>query len=369
MHRNRIISAALLACALAAADGTPVPVVNGDFESGAKGWENGPQLTAEHTHGGGKALVLAKGHTFQSLANMVPVKPGHDYRISLWVRTQDCPERAAAVCAMFRGADARSVLGGWVEGADPVYAMDGGKSPVLAAFDGTADWREVTVSIPATQIPAGAAFLHLYLRNDLQAGGTAWFDDLSVVELPAGAVPAGPIIKNGAFERGKAGWWGEGSWDVVAGQGADGGAALRVDAGFVCQDKRPVEGRRNYRISMRVRCDGCDDKAVAVQTSYRKADKPLGSWAGPLRWGGEAAVVVDGGTHGWKEVSIVVQAPPTADQILVYLRKKKGAGSAWYDDVRIEPTDEKAFTVGDRRAAELRAEMLPPPAAGVDATA
>lgn len=360
---------ALLACTLPAADGIAVPVVNGDFESGAKGWENAPQLTAEPRHGGGKSLALAKGHVFQSPGAMLPVKSGRDYQIRLWVRTQDCAERGAGVCAMFRAADAKAILGGWIEGADPVHAMDGGRSPVLAAFGGTADWREQVIAIPAQQIPAGAAFLHLYLRNDLQpaGGGTVWFDDLTALELPAGTVPSGPIIKNGGFERGKAGWWGEGTWDVVAGQGADGGAALRVDKGFVCQDKRPVEGRRNYRISMRVRSEGSAENAVFVQTSYRNGDKPLGGWTGPLRWRNEAAVLVTGGTHGWKDHTIVVQAPPAATQILLYLRKQDGAGQAWYDDVTVEATEDKPYTVADRRAAELRAELLTPASADAPA--
>lgn len=531
MHRHATISAALLACALGAAEGTPVPVVNGDFEAGAKGWENGPQLSSEHKRGGGKSLLLAKGHVFQSLGGMVPVQAGRDYRVRAWVRTQDCAERAVGICAMFRGKDGKGVVGGWIEGARPVYAMDQGRSPVLAVAAGTADWSELVADIPAGQVPAGAAFLHLYLRKDLAGDGpgTAWFDDIAVEELPAGTVASGPILKNGGFEQdrsgwwgdgrwsvvaegagegsrclrvesgfacqdkrpvvggrrykvamrirsegapegalfaqvsfrgpgvdagwygplsangepavavsggthgwqdvatvieapaganqillylrkaggsagaafydqisivptdepptaraphrgpiianggfeaGKAPWWGSGSWEVVAGAGVGGGAALRVDTGFACQDRRPVEGRRNYRISLRVKSDGCDANAVFVQTSYRSAaGKELGGWQGPLRWRNEAAVMVGGGTHDWQEHAIVVQAPPGAAQMLLYLRKQDGPGSAWYDDVAVEATDEQAFTVADRRAAELRGELLPAAAAGADAPA
>jgi hypothetical protein len=368
---RHVIPAVLLACALQAADGVPVPVMNGDFESGAKGWENNPQLSSEQKHSGGKALGLAKGYVFQSPAAMVPVKPGNDYRLRLWVKTDDCKPNAAGICAGFRSPDGKNLIGGWIEGANPVYAMDNGQSPVLAVFGGSTDWSECVVSIPSTQIPAGAAWLHVYLRHDLvkEPTGTVYIDDLSVVELPAGTVPTGAIIRNGGFEKGKASWWGEGAWEVVAGQGADGGAALRIDKGYVCQDKRPVLGRRNYRISMRVKSDGCAENALGVQTSYRNGDKPIGSWMGPLRWKNEAAVVVSGGTHAWKEVSIVVQAPPSATQLLIYLRKQDGAGSAWYDDVRVEATDEKPFTIADRRAAELTAELLPPIPAGSDAAA
>ena len=41
------ISVTLMACALHGADGVVVPVANGGFESGAKDWENGAQLSSE----------------------------------------------------------------------------------------------------------------------------------------------------------------------------------------------------------------------------------------------------------------------------------------------------------------------------------
>lgn len=371
---HRILIATVLACSMTAAEGQPVAVANGDFESGAKGWENGPVLTAEQKHGGGKSLALAKGFVFQSPGATIPIEAGSDYRLRLWVKTAGCAENDAAVCAMFRGPDGSSVVGGWVEGANPAYIMDGGQSPVLAAFGGTADWREVVVGIPAAQIPAGAGRLHVYLRHDLrkEPSGTVFIDDLSAERLPAGGIPV-EIIRNGGFERGKAGWWGDGAWEVVAGKGVGGGSALRVAKGFVCQDKRPVEGRKNYRITMQVRAEACAEGAIFVQTGYRNGDKPIGSWHGPLQaklqGRSELAVVVDGGDHDWRTVSIVVQAPPAATQLLLYLRKQDGPGAAWYDDVRVEPTTDKPFTAADRRAGELRSELLPPPVAGFDAAA
>lgn len=521
---------ALTACYLSAVEGLPVPVTYGDFEAGAQGWENGPQITTAQKHGGNKALALTKGFVVQSLTAMIPIDAGNDYQLRVWVKTEGCKPKAAALCASFRSADGKNHIGGWVEGAKPEFVMDNGQSPVLAAFGGTADWSECVVSIPAGQIPAGAKWLLVYLRHDLQKEptGTVYFDDLTAMMLPTGTVAAAAILKNGGFELGKVGWWGpgtwsvinegaavgksalkiesgfacqdkrpvsggqryrvsmrvrsdgapegavfvqssyrgpgveptwygptnangepallatggthewkefavvveapsgaeeillylrkaegtagvafydeviveataepvtaaiivpftgeiivngdfekgkspwwgQGSWEVVSGQGVGGGAALRVDKGFACQDKRPVEGRKNYRISMQVRSDGCAENGVFVQTSYRHGQQPLGGWKGPLRWKKEAAVVVTGGTHDWKTFSIVVQAPTSATQLLLYLRKQDGPGSAWYDDVKVEPTDEKVITAADRRAAELATELLSPAMPEADA--
>ena len=75
------------------------------------------------------------------------------------------------------------------------------------------------------------------------------------------------------------------------------------------------------------------------------------AWYGPAKAGnGEVALFVTGGDHAWKEFSVVVTAPPAATEILFYLRKQdKTTGTAFYDDVCIEPTDEKPGTGADKR--------------------
>lgn len=369
------LSALLLSAAGAAEPaGTPVPVANGDFEAGLQQWENGGQISEEIKHGGAKALMLKGGFVYQAMKNMIPVEAGSDYRLKLWIKTEGCAADSVGICANQRGTDGKSMVSGWVEGAAPKQIMDNGQSPVLAAAGGTTDWTEVTINIPATQIAANAGFLHLYLRYDLKKGdkGTVYIDDITCQKLPAGTIPTGPVIKNGDFSKGKAGWWGDGKWDLAADKGKDGGAALQVVKGFVCQDKRPVLARKNYKISMDIKTEGCADGAVYVQTSYR-GSAPIDGWHGPLQvnLGGrtEPAVVVTGGTQDWKTYSIVVQAPPAANQILLYLRKQSDTGVAYFDNVSIEQTEEKPFTAAAKRQQELVKELLPEAPAGTDAAA
>ncbi|MCK6489796.1 MAG: cytochrome c biogenesis protein ResB [Planctomycetes bacterium] len=351
----RPLSACLLAlaCALPAAETLPA---NGAFEEGKARWwgEGGWSVEADPT--GGAALRIAGGYACQ---DKMAVQGGTRYQVRLRIRCEGAEEGSVFVQASFRG-----------KGVDPGWRgpIEAGGEPALVATGGSHAWKEFSVVVEA---PAGADQFLLYLRKAPGSPGTAWYDDVAIAPTEAPATPAGggggrPVVKNPGFEKGKAGWWGEGAWSVEAGQGVDGSAALKLDKGFACQDKIAVTGRQAYRISMRIRSEGCADASVYVQTSYRGPAVDAG-WRGPalVKLGGrsEPALFVTGGSHGWQEFSTVVAAPPGAQQILVYLRKQDGAGSAWFDQVAVAPSDEKPLTAADVRRAELATELLPAKAA------
>jgi hypothetical protein len=156
------------------------------------------------------------------------------------------------------------------------------------------------------------------------------------------------ILTNGGFEDGTASWWGDGikTGGVVADMPAEGANCLKITGSYVCQDKRPVEGGKNYRVSMKIRSEGAPEGSVYVQLSYRGGGLAPG-WYGPanasVEGRTEKALFTTGGTQPWKEYSTVVTAPDGADQALLYLRKVPGsAGAAYFDDVRIEATEEPA---------------------------
>ena len=185
------------------------------------------------------------------------------------------------------------------------------------------------------------------------------------------AAPA-PIIVNGGFEAGKAPWWGTGG-EVVRDGAATGAAALRITGGYLVQDKRPAQGGTRYRISMQIRADGAPDRAIFVQSSYRGAGVDSG-WRGPERVatgsGSEPAVFVTGGTHAYRLFSVVVEAPPNAGEILLYLRKKDGtAGAAFYDDVEIVATQDPVIDAAERKRQEQASVLLQAAAPGGDQAA
>ena len=171
-----------------------------------------------------------------------------------------------------------------------------------------------------------------------------------------------PIILNGGFESGKSPWWGAG--EVVTGDAAQGQAALKLTGGYTAQDKRPVVAGQRYRVSMQIRTDAAPEGSVFVQLSYR--GQGVGpDWRGPARVKladhSEPALFVTGGSHGWQRFSVVIQAPPGADQLLLYLRKQdKSAGTAYYDDVDITPTSDPVTTAAALQSAVLAKQYLQP---------
>jgi len=137
---------------------------------------------------------------------------------------------------------------------------------------------------------------------------------------------------------------------VSAEQPSEGTACLKVADEYACQDKIAVQGGKRYRLSLTVRCDSAPEGSVYAQISFRGTGVSEG-WAGPalvdLGPRNEKAVFVTGGDHGWRRMDCVLAAPPAADQLLVYLRKRSGTpGAAYYDDVRLAPTDDPATTGG-----------------------
>jgi hypothetical protein len=161
--------------------------------------------------------------------------------------------------------------------------------------------------------------------------------------LPARA--ADNVIANGGFEDGMGSWWGPAanSEAIRTEMPAEGLNALQLTGGFVCQDKRPVEGGKNYKISVKMRCAEAPEGSAYVQLSYR------GGSLNP-KWYGEELVEVGGNKERalfvadsspeWKEYSAVVETPAEATEILLYLRKDAASGGeVFFDDIRVTPED------------------------------
>lgn len=170
------------------------------------------------------------------------------------------------------------------------------------------------------------------------------------------------IILNGGFEAGKTPWWGAG--ELVRGAAAEGHAAIKLSGGFLAQDKRPIQGDKRYRVSMKIRSDEAPEGSIFVQLSYRGKGIDIG-WHGlnrvMLEAHAEPALFVTGGNHGWKFFSVVIETPHEANELLLYLRKKaKSSGAAYYDAIEVMPSDDAVSTVAELKRTELAASLLQP---------
>jgi len=95
----------------------------------------------------------------------VPLVPGRKYQLSVWVKTKDIagPESGATICIEWQGKD-----GKWLGGSYP------------SGVKGTSDWKQV---VGVTRVPKEAASFTVlcYVRKGMT--GTAWFDDVEVVQV------------------------------------------------------------------------------------------------------------------------------------------------------------------------------------------
>ena len=369
----------LLGLGLTICYGEPVAVDNGDLEKGMDNWE-GAGVIVDVKHGGAKSLLLVKGHVYQppGKKRLIWIGPGHDYRVSVWIKTDGCEDQGVSVSAARLGGPGErdsEWIDGWLEGANPQFVHDDGASPALLATGGTHDWKKFEADIPASQLDAETRALFIYLRHDAQPKpkGKAYFDDLTVERLPKGTVKVAPQakgVKNGGFEEGKRAWYGPGMTEpngIVAEAPAEGKSCLKLVGGYVLQERVPVEGLKRYRVSMKIKCADAPKGSVFVQSSYRGPGVASEGWNGPVRVSyadrTEPAVFVTGGTFDWKQFTAVVTAD-NADQLLIYLRKDDGTeGVAYFDDVKVEPTDDPETT-----PQELRRSGLAPAVPTVDDT-
>jgi len=172
------------------------------------------------------------------------------------------------------------------------------------------------------------------------------------------------LARNGGFEAGLSGWAGPGlkSGLVVSENPADGANCFKLTGGFLLQEKMPVEGGKRYKVTMKIRGEDAPEGSVYVQLSYR--GEGVGpDWVGPdvVKVAGrtEKTLFTAGALTDWQEFSAVIQPPATANELVLYLRKAAGTpGAAYFDDIKIEPTDEKVTTAADLKREKLSKEWL-----------
>lgn len=178
MRDGRPIIIALALCTVGRVSAFPVAVPNGSFESAdparpelPRGYSTyvSPGTTAQfawdrtvaHT---GRASVRIESRGPQTALwqlSGVTCLPGLRYRLRVWVKTR---EAKGQVGLAVRYRDAR----GWV--SSPMMQPD-------APSGATRDWTELTYW---SQAPGAAISMVVFLSNREGAGGTVWFDDLSL---------------------------------------------------------------------------------------------------------------------------------------------------------------------------------------------
>lgn len=146
-------------------------VRNGGFEEGATGWNLPPLYAIDptvahrgqhslryHNEPGGPYLIAGQG---------LPLKPGKCYRMSVWVKAEGIvsSDTGATISMEWGGKE------GYVGGSYP------------PGITGTFDWQQIVFETGV--VPQGITGGSIILYGRPGTSGTAWFDDVEVVELEA----------------------------------------------------------------------------------------------------------------------------------------------------------------------------------------
>ena len=144
---------------------------NGNFENGTDGWaftsygkKGSMELDPQESHAGKPSLRIVNTEIDHTLANQkIAVKPNTRYRISGFIKTKNVePQKKGQK----EGAELM-VTGGWT------------RTPPVS---GTKPWGKVTLEFATgkeSEIVVGMSLGHY----SAGVSGTAWFSDLSVIEL------------------------------------------------------------------------------------------------------------------------------------------------------------------------------------------
>jgi len=160
-------------------------VANAGFEDGAGAWGLPAQLYAIDTavaHSGAASLRYhgEPGGPYLLAGQGLPLKPGKSYRLGAWVKVEgiESSDTGAAVALEWVGHE------GYIGGAYPTGRV------------GTRDWeRIVYYTAPLPDGVTGGSVI-AYGRSGTR--GTAWFDDIEVVELAEAAVRFGVSVQPGS---------------------------------------------------------------------------------------------------------------------------------------------------------------------------
>ncbi len=289
---------------------------NGTFTKGSENWSfNGNVSVQDKIAVKGKALKIeSKDSTSYAQSNFFRVEPGNVYTISYDINVTEVADESVGVnFSSFVCAD-----GYWLDFAtDSIYAKTDGFVSVKTAVT----------------IPENVESIAVGLKNYVGAGVSYW-DNVWVEKTDIEEEDDG-LLKNGTFARGSENWSLSGHVSVQD-EIAVKGKALKIESkdsipSYAQSNFFRVEPGRIYIISYDINVTEVADENAGVNfSSFVCAD---GYWLD---------FATDGiykKTDGFVSVKTAVTIPENVEFIAIGLKNYGGAGTGYYDNVKVTLTD------------------------------
>ncbi|MBI2302240.1 MAG: hypothetical protein HYU66_25335 [Armatimonadetes bacterium] len=293
-------------------------------------------------------------------------EPEHE----LWLNNLTCPAEVAETGSYVLRFFARTA---GVKGTASVKALahhaEGDRSQPLGWAGLAADRAELLLpadsdwtryEVPIRRLPGTTNRLYLYLC--ILGPGTVWYDDVSIaaagVEVPVGGfqtlrdedyagirfddanLPA-ELLTNGGLEENLNGWGVQRHGADIAWSadptGRSKGCAKLTGVEFhgaYLHQQVPIDPRRRYRLTARVKADGLVGYVFARVLRFNQHGQPFG-WAGADHASDLCAV--SGRTDGWVAVRQEFEVSPDTASVVVFWNLQDTIGTAWVDDVSLAP--------------------------------
>ncbi len=284
----------------------------------------------DEVHSGSKAVKIAHMDSAMSaFTQTISVKPNYEYKVSGWIKTADVDTGANWWEGGAQLAIKGDVVGNWWDN-------------MTSRLGGTNDWTYVEKSFTTTD-DAQSIEIQCKLGEGMPIKGTAWFDDISVVEVK----PVAAFFENGGFEEEDPdnpgmpkGWylqlWKEaGTYGITSEEAHSGSRSAFVHA------------EAGELVELAFQQDRGPEPEGLVDGAYYK----ISGWIKTVNWvGGRGACFITAwdnhslggvelhGDNDWTYVEELVQYHETAWGFIRCYAGNDGTaeGTVYFDDVQVE---------------------------------
>ncbi|MCU6797586.1 hypothetical protein OB236_36225 [Paenibacillus sp. WQ 127069] len=288
---------------------------NGGFEQGLWWATDGFSLEVNTRHGGlASAQVISSELEQLSTITVNPINAHDTYELAAWIKTSNVTNATGVSINVLQVGDNGFMM--W---------YPNGQAKLIATGE-TQEWGRHTATI--SNLHPNTKYVKIYMRMDANAGGTAWFDDISLTNRNE--------IKNGGFENGlmheETGGFGLDRSTYHSGMASAAVASTGTDQ-LIATDLIPVNPYDTYELAAWIKTSNVTNATGVSINVLQVGDNGFMMWYP----NGQAKLIATGETQEWgRHTAIITNLHPNTKYLKIYLRMDANmGGNSWFDDISL----------------------------------